>query len=358
MKKFLIVVLFSILISCARAQEVIDSDIVTTEKATNESSSSTPVNEIATTQNTILSESSTSLSTKEEAISVVTETLSASTTQKAPDSNNSHEELGAGNNDNDEDDDNFDHKPSSSVTHASSGQKRKVLYINQQQSGKLNVHLELNDVSLIVIPNRKVNDPQLSLLNLLLKSAQKSNMKNEEHKKKEHEENVKRNEHHNDSSNSQSNDEYSKYKMENNYLHTSTHEPIIESRAPYRVDISSTLGQNPSQMPSYYKMIKPIPVIIQQQQQQHPQLHTRMYKRSLDAHFLNVLDDKSISNTDNNNDEEELINSLENNETFNGGSINVENPAFDSEFILLGAVENCGPGRKRNSYQICVSVDD
>lgn len=229
-----------------------------------------------------------------------------------------------------------------------STQRRKILYINQQQSGKLNVHLELSDVNVIVIPNKR--DPQTSLLNLLLRSAQKSNLK---HEHKDKEEGAKVNVHHAD-------DYSSKYKMDN-YPHTSTNEPSIESRAPYRVDISSTLGQQPidqqhnmqPQLPPLIKLLKPIPVTILP--------HTRMYKRSLDLRYLdvnpNILNDKSISSNDNdNNDEIELINSLENNEKYN--SIDNQDIGSGTEFILLGATENCGPGRRRNSYQICVSVDE
>jgi hypothetical protein len=228
--------------------------------------------------------------------------------------------------------------------------RKKILYINQQQSGKLNVHLELNDVSVVVIPNR--NDPQLSLLSLLLKSAQKSNNLKNEMKKKE--ENLKLAAHHDD--------DYSKYKLEN-YFHSSTNEPIIESRAPYHVDISSNLGQHSDNSQSnifvngeasspLLKLLKPATI----QPSSH---HSKMYKRSIDTRVLginpNVLSDTSISS--NHDEEEELtesfVNSLDNeNENLN---IAAEN---GSEFILLGAVENCGPGRKRNSYQICVSVDE
>jgi hypothetical protein len=236
--------------------------------------------------------------------------------------------------------------------------RRKVLYINQQQSGKLNVHLELNDVSLIVIPNKK--DPQLSLLNLLLKSAQKSNLKNNEEKKKE--ENAKVNVQHNHD------DDYSlKYKMDN-YMHAATNEPSIESRAPYRVDISSTLGQQPVvdimnngkfQAQSEYarspmvKLLRPIAM--------QPS-HGRIYKRSIDAHHYlrfnpDVLDDSSISQNSHSDEEQELINSLESNHNINGGG-EEEIDSSGSQFVLLGAVEDCGPGRRRNSYMICVAIDE
>ena len=133
--------------------------------------------------------------------------------------------------DSEDPDDSFENIDESSMPSFQSGspsQKRKILYVNQQQHGKLNVQFELNDVSLIVVPNGR--DPQLSLLDLLLKSAQKSKIMNDM-KKKEDATKVKAN----------NEDDYSKY----NYMRTSTNEPSIESRAPYRVDISSTLNSQP-----------------------------------------------------------------------------------------------------------------
>lgn len=232
-------------------------------------------------------------------------------------------------------------------------QRRKVLYLNQQQHGKFNVHLELNDVSLIVIPNKK--DPQLSLLNLLLRSAQKSNLKKSENPSKVDTEDSSKIENTHKVS-----DEYSKYKIDNFMHHPSTNEPFptVESRvAPYKVEIS-TIGKTlpveiipnanlMARSPSV-KILKPL------ETQNH-----HIFKRSIDQRFygLNfdspVLSDRSISSNDNEEDEltESITNSLENNQ-----KINSIGDADDS-FILLGAIENCGPGRKRNSYQICVNDD-
>jgi hypothetical protein len=240
--------------------------------------------------------------------------------------------------------------------------KRKVLYLNQQQSGRLNVHLELSDVSFIVVPKSK--DPQLSLLNLLFKSAQKSNMK-----KKEQEMKV---EHH-------SHDEYSKYKhslrpSDESYQHLgSTVMPFIESRAPYKVDISSTLGQQsqpavdimpnshqqhaaPQQFQSQFarspimQLLKPIPYTIQTAPGQSPHSN-RIFKRSIDSRLLGI-DDEIPSDEDELT--ESVFNSLDNHEE----DINGIDRFDGSDFVLLGATENCGPGRKRNSYQICVAVDN
>jgi hypothetical protein len=240
--------------------------------------------------------------------------------------------------------------------------KRKVLYLNQQQNGRLNVHLELSDVSLIVVPKSK--DPQLSLLNLLFKSAQKSNMK-----KKEQEMKV---EHH-------SHDEYSKYKhsirpSDESYQHLgSTVMPFIESRAPYKVDISSTLGQQsqpavdimpnshqqhaaPQQFQSQFarspimQLLKPIPYTIQTAPGQSPHSN-RIFKRSIDSRLLGI-DDEIPSDEDELT--ESVFNSLDNHEE----DINGIDRFDGSDFVLLGATENCGPGRKRNSYQICVAVDN
>lgn len=244
--------------------------------------------------------------------------------------------------------------------------KRKVIYINQQQNGKLNVHLELNDVSLIVIPNQK-DQNQLSLLNLLFKSAQKSKTRldNEEKKKEE-------------KINSVDHDDYSKYKDifkptdENYHLTNLGNMPFVESRAPYKVDISSTLGQQsqpaveimPNAQQSQFQpqsvrspmmqLLRPIPYAISSGpwSGQLP-ANERIFKRSIDSR----LHDNVPNDFDNYNEDElteSILNTLGNNED----DLNSYDARNDSEFILLGAVENCGPGRIRNSYQICVSVDD
>lgn len=228
-------------------------------------------------------------------------------------------------------------------------QKRKVVFINQRQNGKLNVHLELSDVSVIVIPKNK--DPQLSLLNLLFKSAQKSSMA----KKKEEEMKVEVHHH----------DEYSKYKPSLrpaddtfHHLGSTGMPPFIESRAPYRVDISSTLGQqSPAvEITSHsqqiarspiMQLLKPIPYTIQNQNA--PGQSNRIFKRSIDSRLLGI-DDEIPSDEDELT--ESIFNSLDKKEEFNG-----IDRVDGSEFVLLGATENCGPGRRRNSYQICVAVD-
>ena len=236
--------------------------------------------------------------------------------------------------------------------------RKKLLYINQQQSGKFNVHLELNDVSLIVVPNR--NDPQLSLLNLLLRSAQKSNnLKKNEHKEVEKKDNQSEDNAKVKLAVTSHENEYSKFKSDDHPYVSPTSDSYmdIESRiAPYKVDISSTLKQPSSVeiLPNsnlmarspLMKLLKPLPIAAQ---------HPRVFKRSIDTHFFDfdspVLHDKSISSSDREEDEltESITNSLENN--------NNVNDIASSDFFLLGAVENCGPGRKRNSYQICVPVE-
>lgn len=225
--------------------------------------------------------------------------------------------------------------------------RRKVVYINQQQNGKLNVHLELSDVSVIVIPNQK--DPQLSLLNLLMKSAQKSNMKKKE-----------------ESVSIEQLDDYSKYKQslrDDNYRTFGM--PFVESRAPYKVDISSTIGQHsqpavdltphanqhPSQAASQFQPQFARSPIMQLLRPAAPaQGHNRIFKRSIDSRI-----DADIPGDDYNEDEltESFFNTLQNNENLEG-----LHEKDESEFVLLGAIENCGPGRQRNSYQICVPAMD
>lgn len=217
--------------------------------------------------------------------------------------------------------------------------KRKVVYINQQQNGKLNVHLELNDVSVIVIPNQK--DPQLSLLNLLFKSAQKSRMENELKKKNENR--------------LMELDDYSYSKFHQGYMTRD-----VESRAPYKVDISSTTGQPAVEvLPHAHSISSPLQFNPQMARSPilellKPMGHKMVFKRSIDGRLLEEFSNGGLDVNDDTDDElsKPVLNSLE---TYSDlESLNSEKN--DSEFILLGAIENCGPGRKRNSYQICVSV--
>lgn len=169
-------------------------------------------------------------------------------------------------------------------------------------------------------------------------------------------------------------DEYSKYKPSLRPTDDSFHHfgstgmpPFIESRAPYKVDISSTLGQQlpaveitPNAHQQYaappqiarspiMQLLKPIPFTIQTAPGHSPHSN-RIFKRSIDSRLLGIDDEIP-------NDEDELtesiFNSLDKNEEFNG-----IDRLDGSEFVLLGATENCGPGRRRNSYQICVAVVD
>lgn len=247
----------------------------------------------------------------------------------------------------DDSDEDFENSHESSLPSFQSGspsQRRKILYVNQQQHGKLNVQFELNDVSLVVIPNSK--DPQLSLLDLLLKSAQKSKIMNDM-KKKEEVTKV----------NANNEDDYSKY----NYMRTSTNEPSIESRAPYRVDISSTLNSQPvveitHQSEESHVTKSPLlkvkkPIVFQSPQ-------SNKSKRSIENNLVGS--DNDVENIPIDSDEDrEIINSIEDNENSEELIKEIEEDIDStSEFVLLGATENCGPGRRRNSYQICVAVSE
>lgn len=231
---------------------------------------------------------------------------------------------------------------SSSANTVDPSNRRKTILINQQQNGKMNVQLELSDVSVIVIPNQKEN-PQLSLLNLLFKSAQKR--QNEERKK---EENTLKSSNNSVGSviNADYHDQYSKIHSsrpsnDENFTYDLKSEPFIESRAPYRVDISSTLVQ-----------------------QTHPTIEISpnsqpriLNKRSIDSRLLGIITAPTettswMEEDENSLGEEPIANILRGSEEDESLIHNHE-----SEFTLLGAVENCGPGRRRNSYQICVPID-
>ena len=310
--------------------ELITESITTTAPRTTAATSTTEATTIeATTENVTIALTSESTTNKVEEISTSTET----------DHDVSDEDLT----------DDPDVTPSLIPSPESEKPKRKVIYINQQQNGKLNVHLELSDVSVIVIPNQK--DPQLSLLNLLFKSAQKSRLQNEEQKKKEN-------------ALSDHNDDYSKYKLpvrssDDVYHHVNM--PNVESRVPYKVDISSAMAHQPQPaveiMPHtlqpqvrspILQLLKPI-----QQAASITKSH-KIFKRSVDS-FLDeevLTDRENLINQDGEVLTESIFNRLE-----NEGFDDISDDRGDSDFILLGASENCGPGRKRNSYQICVTVE-
>lgn len=273
---------------------------------------------------------------------ILTETVTS--TEKAQESQSSTTSKIDTDSSEEDSDESFENSNESSLPSFHSGsnsQRRKILYLNQQQHGKLNVQFELNDVSLIVVPNGK--DPQLSLLDLLLKSAQKSNIMNDM-KKKEDATKV----------NANNEDDYSKY----NYMRTSTNEPSIESRAPYRVDISSTLNSQPvveitHQSEESHVTKSPMlkvkkPIVFQSPQ-------SNKSKRSIENNLVGS--DNDVENIPIDSDEDrEIINSIEDNENSEEIIKKAEDIDSTSEFILLGATENCGPGRRRNSYQICVAV--
>jgi hypothetical protein len=254
----------------------------------------------------------------------------------------------------------------------SGGPRRRVIYVNEKQSGKVNVHLELSDISVVVIPSENKNSASESaLLSLLFKSAQKS-----KDAKKKKEEIV---------SSSEIHDDYSKFKQvpipseESNQLGT-TGIPLVESRAPYKVDISSTMGQQSqpaiditpnahqhsglSAVPQFQQqfarspimqLLKPIPFTIQTAPGQVPRSN-RIFKRSIDSRLLGLdaeIPRDSENSVINDGLTESFLNSVD-----NGDYIDSYESNNDSEFVLLGATENCGPGRKRNSYQICVAAAD
>lgn len=232
--------------------------------------------------------------------------------------------------------------------------RRKVIYINQQQNGKLNVHLDVSDVSIVLIP--KQNNPQQSLLELLLRSAQKSSLQNKPKEKEQ----IKTGNHH---------DDYSKYKNISVRPSEENHHspplmpniPFIESRAPYKVDISSTLAQQPQPVvdivPNAHQQNNtqfhlqfsrsPIMQLLQPLQPLPPPKSNRIYKRSIDTHLLGINSDDDLPSSENDELTEHIMNSLD------IYDVNDADSNEGSEFILLGAVENCGPGRYRDSYQIC-----
>jgi hypothetical protein len=134
----------------------------------------------------------------------------------------------------------------------------------------------------------------------------------------------------------------------------------IESRSPYKVDISSTLmhqepqyevpHQNPQQplfQPQYGRSpFHPVNV--------PPQGNFRVYRSINDNYF------------DSGNEGLDLPEDIESNRdpTDSYNRLNIQSidkidrfSDDDSELTLLGATENCGPERKRDSYGVCQFVN-
>lgn len=226
----------------------------------------------------------------------------------------------------------------------------KILFVNYRQEGKFNIRADLENFMIILVPSKPSS--QLSLLELLMKSATARNQEKNSHKKFKNQSGVHEN---------LNLFEYPQYKQ-NSHLY----QRVPQARSPYKVDIDSTLGNE-----SQYMEMQSVPTTPFQFARQFPVLqlfekkpndyqslgnYNRKY-RSIDGSLYGFSDGKG-ENT-------KLEESLTNSDVFN--SLNLDNIDDNNQNVsgggfsgaglkLLGATEQCGPDRLRDSYGVCQFV--
>lgn len=229
----------------------------------------------------------------------------------------------------------------SPISSQSSSTHRKNILYDQRQEGNLNVRLDLENITVIFVPAKK--NTQLSLIDLLMKSSQLLQNKNTDKQK-----------------NSMKKQAQNEYLMQYNNDEPAHHykqlqNQFIESRSPYKVEISSTLNQATVDIsPNAKQNADASAMNFQPQFARSVQIQRN--KRSIDdTLYATYYDqDKDFRNTSNKlsfqSNFSKLINSLDQN-------IDDVSNESDSDLILIGATEQCGPGSRRDSYGVCQFVD-
>lgn len=213
---------------------------------------------------------------------------------------------------------------------SSSTQRKNILY-DQRQEGNLNVRLDLENITVIFVPAKK--NTQLSLIDLLMKSTHLLQNKKIDKQKS--------------SLKKQNQNEYLQYiNDEPTHHYKQLQNQFIESRSPYKVEISSTLNQATVDIsPNAQQNTDSSAMDFQ------PQFARA--KRSIDETLYATFDQEEDFGNDSNkafSDFSKLINTLDR---------NIDNVSHESEsdLILIGATEQCGPGSRRDSYGVCQFVN-
>lgn len=213
---------------------------------------------------------------------------------------------------------------------SSSTQRKNILY-DQRQEGNLNVRLDLENITVIFVPAKK--NTQLSLIDLLMKSTHLLQNKKIDKQKS--------------SLKKQNQNEYLQYiNDEPTHHYKQLQNQFIESRSPYKVEISSTLNQATVDIsPNAQQNTDSSAMDFQ------PQFARA--KRSIDETLYATFDQEEDFGNDSNkafSDFSKLINTLDR---------NIDNVSHesDSDLILIGATEQCGPGSRRDSYGVCQFVN-
>ena len=219
---------------------------------------------------------------------------------------------------------------------SSSTHRKNILY-DQRQEGNLNVRLDLENITVIFVPAKK--NTQLSLIDLLMKSSQllqnkqTGKQKGSLKKKAQH--------------------EYLQYKNdEPAHDYKQLQNQFIESRSPYKVEISSTLNQGTVDITPNAQQNTDSSAMNFQPQFARSSSITRNKRSIDDTLYATYYDqDRDLSNMNNKfSDYSKLINTLDRNVD------DVSNES-DTDLILIGATEQCGPGSRRDSYGVCQFVN-
>lgn len=219
---------------------------------------------------------------------------------------------------------------------SSSTHRKNILY-DQRQEGNLNVRLDLENITVIFVPAKK--NTQLSLIDLLMKSSHLLQNKNADKQKS--------------SLKKQNQNEYLQYNNDQPAHHyKQLQNQFIESRSPYKVEISSTLNEATVDIsPNAQQNTEATAINF------HPQFARsapiRRNKRSIDdTLYATYYDqDKDVGNASNKfSDFSKYINTLDRH-------IEDVSNEKDSDLILIGATEQCGPGSRRDSYGVCQFVN-
>ncbi|XP_058446925.1 uncharacterized protein LOC131427596 [Malaya genurostris] len=276
---------------------------------------------------------------------------------------------------------------------------RKTITFDQRQEGKFNIRADLENFVIVVVPSSP--SAGISLLDLLNRSSQKKQQK----KKSSHRKGTKN---HSGQKKSQHitpevvvlDDVQSQARLSN--------EEFIEGRTPYKVDISSTGRSSNSDLPSpIYRVMRPFTLNVEQPTSSNmirfPASSGNYYANTVrESKFLPVpamSDDEIRTNTvfailtNNNNYGDGGIEPIEDDGTDDDNYLMMEQRTYldlpaspDSSFAsleyplsdvdmtklqlqedneensdgwelkLLGAQEQCGPDRKRDSYGVCQFV--
>lgn len=222
----------------------------------------------------------------------------------------------------------------SPISSQSSSTHRKNILYDQRQEGNLNVRLDLENITVIFVPAKK--NTQLSLIDLLMKSSHLlQNNKNDKQK---------------GSLKKQNQNEYLQYHNDEPAHHYNQHQnQFIESRSPYKVEISSTLNQGTVDI-SPNAQLNTDTINLQPQFARSAPINRN--KRSIDETLYATFDQEEDFGNDSNkfSDFSKLFNTLDRNID------NISNES-DTDLILIGATEQCGPGSRRDSYGVCQFVN-